>query len=113
MHRMRSHWGAASTELAALIVEHPTAKSYTLIAAAAEQIRAAATWVEEHEPSDDPRGGLAFMAGSLGERAAELGRAAEHHDPVAVAQAAGRVTAACALCHQAHRWNEGAPVSRR
>jgi cytochrome c556/uncharacterized membrane protein len=117
MHRLRASWSTATTQIASLVVEHPRPEHYRAVEAAAARLEADARWVAKGEDDDEHEGhahpeidvGLRFMAAGLADRARALEQAARAGQPAAVAEALGRVTAACAGCHQTYRWRQVAP----
>ena len=130
MGRTRAAWASITTQVAEMIVQHPSDAAFSAVANDAQRLEQVANWIStegpKHAPvankpmysSSDPgqsqangsfmtRGQLiTFMGAQLEDDAQTMAQLARQKDLEQLAKEVGRTSALCASCHEQLRWRK-------
>jgi uncharacterized membrane protein len=105
MHRLRAHWGSTTARLASMVVQHPTAADFAVVAGDSAALEQLAGWLAEsagapQNPGDESSNPIQ----RLRKGAEQLKQAAQGKQLAEASRWAGEVESACADCHARFRW---------
>ena len=130
MGRTRAAWASITTQVAEMIVQHPSDEAFSAVAKDAQRLEQVANWIStegpKHAPgadkpmnsSSDPgqsqtdgasmtRGQLiTFMGAQLEDDAQTMAQQARQKDLEQLAKEVGRTSALCVSCHEELRWRK-------
>jgi uncharacterized membrane protein len=130
MGRTRAAWASITTQVAEMIVQHPSDAAFSAVAKDAQRLEQVANWISTEGPKHVPgadksmnslsgpgqsradgafmtRGQLiTFMGAALEDDAETMARQARQKDLEQLAKEVGRTSSLCVSCHEQLRWRK-------
>ena len=128
MGRTRAAWASITTQVAEMIVQHPSDAAFSAVVKDAQRLEQVANWISTAAPKRvagaiepmNSRAGqsqttgavmtrgqvIAFMGAQLQDDAQTLVQLARQKDLVQLEREIGRTSALCASCHEELRWRK-------